>query len=122
MSNDSTKLPKPRIFVYKFILIPRHLQFLEKRLKSSNAKNLWLGNTENPTICDFYWAPTLIDLKSGSTGDANLLDDFPSICEYIDRFNRIPEIFEYNNSATKANTQDVDDPLTFLGNTDGDSI
>eukprot|EP00944_MAST-04C_sp_MAST-4C-sp1_P015068 g15068.t1 len=102
-------------------IFPRHLQFLEKRLKSSNAKKLWLANTENPTICDFYWAPTLIDLKSGSTGDANLLNDFPAIREYIERFNMIPEIFEYNNSSAK-DIQDVDDPLSSMGNADGDSV
>eukprot|EP00944_MAST-04C_sp_MAST-4C-sp1_P007185 g7185.t1 len=102
-------------------IFPMHLQFLEKRLKSSNAKNLWLGNTENPTICDFYWAPTLLDLKSGSTGDANLLNDFPAIREYIERFNRIPEIFEYNNSSAK-DIQDVEDPLSSIGNAGGDSV
>ena len=108
-------------------IFPKHLQFLENRLKINNNKNLWLANTDSPTICDFNWAPKLADLKAGTTGDINLLNDFPAILEYLNRFNRIPEIFEYYNGSSNKNVveNNDDDPLSQLSNDNtegGDSI
>eukprot|EP00943_MAST-04B_sp_MAST-4B-sp1_P006745 g6745.t1 len=95
-------------------IFPKHLQFLEDRLKISNRKNLWLANTNAPTICDFYWASKFTDLKAGKTGDIKILNDFPAILEYLNRFNRIPEIFEYyNNIPSNDNVEyNTDDPLS----------
>ncbi len=104
-------------------IFPKHLQFLENRLKINNKKNLWLSGTELPSICDFYWLPKLVDLKTGSTGDITLLNNFPAILEYINRLNRLPEIFEYYNGSTDktvVENSSNDDPLSNIDG--GDSI
>merc|ERR550519_84970 len=39
------------------VIIPRHLGFLEKQLKTNGSG--WLAGTEGPSITDYFWVPVL---------------------------------------------------------------
>merc|ERR1719277_1138566 len=74
-------------------VIPRHLAFLEKQLKSNGST--WLAGTDSPSIADYFWVPQLRNIEAGWTGDNTLLNKFPDLGDLVKRFMELPVIAEY---------------------------
>ena len=68
-------------------IIPAQLKKLECVLEQSSTG--WLADTQEPTIADFFWVPTLQSLIRSDnpwTGNANILLPFPHILGLIEKF------------------------------------
>merc|ERR1712226_405564 len=75
-------------------VLPRHLRQLETVLAYGGTG--WLAGTEQPTIADFFWVPTLQLLQQGAwNGDANLFTPFTKLQALIKRFSELPQVKDY---------------------------
>lgn len=68
-------------------IIPRHMGFMEKLLKSGATG--WLAGTKEPSVADFFWYPTFEALKLGWSDDETILDDFPEILKFMAKFEKL---------------------------------
>jgi len=80
-------------------VIPRHMAFLEKQLKTNGSG--WLAGTEGPSIADYFWVPMLRMIEGGYTGDNTLLAKFPDLIDLVKRFLALPVVVDYYK--TKSN-------------------
>ena len=73
---------------------PKHLGFVVKILADGGTG--WLAGTAGPTIADFVWANSLLNLQQGSgSGDPEVLQGFPTMAEYVQRFSALPSVQKY---------------------------
>ena len=70
--------------------VPRHLASLDRLLEASTTG--WLASTEDPSIADFVWVPTLQSVQAGWTGDADALKAFPRLGALVDKFMEVESV------------------------------
>ena len=70
--------------------MPRHLASLDRLLEASTTG--WLASTEDPSIADFVWVPTLQSVQAGWTGDADALKAFPRLGALVDKFMEVESV------------------------------
>ena len=66
-------------------------EFLDRLLNSS--KSGWIAGTENASIADFMWVPTLMAVQKGWTGGCQKLT--PTLTKYVEKFLALPENQKY---------------------------
>ena len=74
-------------------IIPRHLGLLAKHLEAGGTG--WIAGTAAPSIADFVWAPTIASLAGGASGDATVVDAFPTLLAFKDKFYALPAVEKY---------------------------
>lgn len=84
-------------------VLPRHLAFLEGLLAKSTSG--WLASTADASIADFLLAPRLEWLASGGAGDGisvDILQQYPRVLSFIEKFNALPAVAQYRSEQQKA--------------------
>ena len=76
-------------------IIPRHLGYMERLLKSGGTG--YLAGTKEPTIADFFWYPTFVAVADGWTGNPKALDSFPLIQSFMVKFKALDDALRESN-------------------------
>lgn len=91
--NDHKELADAAFQALNADILPKHLGLINSLLE--NSKSGWLAGTDKPTIADFVWAPLLVAVKDGWSGDTTLLDKFPLITTFLTNFYKLKPIATY---------------------------
>eukprot|EP00931_Biecheleriopsis_adriatica_P012804 TRINITY_DN114055_c0_g1_i1.p1 TRINITY_DN114055_c0_g1~~TRINITY_DN114055_c0_g1_i1.p1 ORF type:complete len:239 (-),score=57.83 TRINITY_DN114055_c0_g1_i1:64-780(-) len=78
-------------------VLPRHLGAFEQMLGSGS----WLAGTEQPSIADFLMATQFVWEREKLKDGQALFEEFPKICDYIDRFHALPTVASWSAKHTK---------------------
>merc|ERR1740117_1672761 len=75
----------------------KQLGYLEKFLEDGSEDGAAFMCGKSPTIADCQVIPRLRHLKKGVLDGIppSILDDFPKLVEYMDRFHALPEVKAY---------------------------